>query len=485
MTNAQQAVARPASGFAHRVLGRELIESAVMAFDLVLAFGCSLVAFLIYYVPRYGGAELLPRYLLLGLLGGVFLLQIGRLRGWYQVKHLASVSGNLAPLWLAWSFAALLVATAIFLLKLGDEFSRGWFVAWWLLGMPALGLGRLAAASAITSLQQHGALCRRTAIIGTGERALQLYRELQSDELAGQYAVVGVYADGSAAGAQGLPIDGKVEDLAGYVREHQLELVIVAAEPRSTESFRELVERVRELPVDVWLLSDPIAVPLAKPALDFIGSHPFLTVAEKPLKNWDLITKRVLDIAMSGSLLLLLAPLFALVALAIKLDSRGPVFFRQKRFGFGGRSIEVLKFRSMRTDLQDATGAQRTVQGDPRVTGVGRFIRKTSIDELPQLINVLRGDMSMVGPRAHPIAMKVGDEYYHQAVRRYAARHRVQPGITGWAQVNGSRGEISTMQQALRRVELDLYYIEHWSLIFDLKILIKTVTTVLSARNAY
>jgi Undecaprenyl-phosphate glucose phosphotransferase len=490
MVDTHQAIAAR-SGIAPRVVGRELVESAVMAADIIVTTTCSIVAFMLYYLPRYGGAELLPRYLLLGLLGGVFLLQIGRIKEWYKVKQLTSFSTQVAPLCLGWSFAALLVATAIFLLKLGDEFSRGWFLAWWLLGLPTLMLGRMVAASVITSLQRQGALRRRTAIVGTGERAAELLRQLQSDELATQFAVVGVYdAEDEPAGAAdatrpAIATRGTVADLADYVRGQDLDVVIVAAERTAPAAFRDLVERVRELPADVWLLSDPISVPLAKPTLDFVGAMPVLTVAEKPLKNWDLVAKRVIDVLMASILLFLLAPLFALVSLAIKLDSRGPVFFKQQRFGFGGRSIEVFKFRSMRTDLGDASGAQRTIQGDPRVTRVGRFIRRTSIDELPQLINVLRGDMSMVGPRAHPIAMKVGDKYYHQAVRRYAARHRVLPGITGWAQVNGSRGEIATMQQAQRRVELDLYYIENWSLALDLKILAMTVATVLSTKNAY
>ncbi len=161
------------------------------------------------------------------------------------------------------------------------------------------------------------------------------------------------------------------------------------------------------------------------------------------------------------------------------------MLFRQKRFGFNNLDIEVLKFRSMYVDRQDASGAERTTRGDTRVTVVGRLIRRTSIDELPQLINVLRGEMSIVGPRPHATAMRVGDAYYHDAVRGYAARHRVKPGMTGLAQVRGLRGEIDTIERAKKRVEYDIYYIENWSPLLDLRIILETIVSLIWDRHAY
>jgi lipopolysaccharide/colanic/teichoic acid biosynthesis glycosyltransferase len=175
----------------------------------------------------------------------------------------------------------------------------------------------------------------------------------------------------------------------------------------------------------------------------------------------------------------------ALVGLLIKLDSRGPVLFAQERFGFNNNVIRVLKFRTMYLDRGDISGAQRTVRDDPRVTRVGRILRALSLDELPQLFNVVRGEMSLVGPRPHAITMRAGDRLYDDAVATYLNRHRVKPGITGWAQINGLRGEVDTIEKARARVEHDLYYIEHWSLWLDLKILLTTAPQLLAHRNAY
>ena len=173
------------------------------------------------------------------------------------------------------------------------------------------------------------------------------------------------------------------------------------------------------------------------------------------------------------------------VATAIRLESRGPVLFRQKRYGFNNELIEVLKFRSMYTDRCDAGATKLVTKDDPRVTGVGRFIRKTSLDELPQLVNVLFGDLSLVGPRPHALQAKAGTELYDAVVDGYFARHKVKPGITGWAQINGWRGETDTEDKIRKRVEHDLYYIENWSIFLDLYILVKTPFALLKTENAY
>jgi polysaccharide biosynthesis protein PslA len=195
--------------------------------------------------------------------------------------------------------------------------------------------------------------------------------------------------------------------------------------------------------------------------------------------------KELIDRGLALLAIILLSPLLLLVAVIIKLESRGPVIFRQSRFGFNNNEISVLKFRSMYTDRQDVSGAERTQKHDPRVTPFGRLIRRTSIDELPQLFNVLQGNMSLVGPRPHATQMRVGDKYYFDAVRGYAARHRVKPGITGLAQVRGLRGEIATNERARKRVEYDIYYIENWSPLLDIRIMIETVFKLVWDKNAY
>jgi exopolysaccharide biosynthesis polyprenyl glycosylphosphotransferase len=206
---------------------------------------------------------------------------------------------------------------------------------------------------------------------------------------------------------------------------------------------------------------------------------------DKPIANWDHVSKWLFDKIIGTLALTALAPLMLLVALAVKLESRGPVFFRQKRYGFNNELIEVFKFRSMYIDRCDASAAKLVTKNDPRVTRVGRFIRKTSVDELPQLINVLKGNLSLVGPRPHAVQAKAAGHLYDEVVDGYFARHKVKPGITGWAQINGWRGETDTEEQIAKRVEHDLYYIENWSVFLDLYILIKTPFALLNTEHAY
>jgi exopolysaccharide biosynthesis polyprenyl glycosylphosphotransferase len=212
---------------------------------------------------------------------------------------------------------------------------------------------------------------------------------------------------------------------------------------------------------------------------------PVLAIWQQPIRDVDGLLKESIDRLSALIALIVLSPLLLMVAIAIKLESNGPIIFRQKRFGFNNNEISVLKFRSMYVDRQDSTGAKRTEKNDSRVTYVGRLIRRTSIDELPQLVNVLRGDMSLVGPRPHATKMKVGDKYYFDAVKGYAARHRVKPGITGLAQVRGLRGEIATVERARKRVEYDMYYIENWSPLFDIRIILETFVKLVWDKHAY
>jgi exopolysaccharide biosynthesis polyprenyl glycosylphosphotransferase len=209
-----------------------------------------------------------------------------------------------------------------------------------------------------------------------------------------------------------------------------------------------------------------------------IADSLLIDIFDRPLDGWRQFAKMCEDRVLSAILLLFVLPLICAVAVAVKLDSRGPVFFRQRRYGFGGCVFEAFKFRTMYVAQTDALGAQLTRRNDPRITRVGRFLRRTSLDELPQLFNVLRGEMSLVGPRPHPLAAKAADTLYHEAISHYALRHRVRPGITGWAQVNGWRGETETLVQLQKRVEYDLNYIEHWSLWLDMRILMRTVVCV-------
>jgi exopolysaccharide biosynthesis polyprenyl glycosylphosphotransferase len=246
-----------------------------------------------------------------------------------------------------------------------------------------------------------------------------------------------------------------------------------------------MFEKLKSLPADLRLSIEPLAGMFPVNGIDEIVDMPLLQIADRPLKQWNGIIKKCEDIMLTSLLLVMFAPVMVLIALIIKFDSSGPVFFVQDRFGYNNKSIRVLKFRTMYWDKGDPAGAQRTVRNDPRVTRFGKFVRAFSLDELPQLINVLRGDMSLVGPRPHAMTMKAGDRLYHEAVETYFHRHKVKPGITGWAQVNGLRGEIDSLEKGRQRVIYDLEYIERWSLLLDLKILLMSLGVVFERTNAY
>jgi exopolysaccharide biosynthesis polyprenyl glycosylphosphotransferase len=209
-------------------------------------------------------------------------------------------------------------------------------------------------------------------------------------------------------------------------------------------------------------------------------------MADRPISDWNLVYKWVFDKVVAVVALILLSPVMVATAIAVRLESRGPVFFKQKRHGFNNQLIEMYKFRSMFTDMSDANAVKLVTKDDPRVTRVGRFIRKTSIDELPQLFNVLKGELSIVGPRPHALQAKAENKLYYEAVEGYFARHKVKPGMTGWAQINGWRGETDTLEKIMQRVNHDLYYIENWSILLDLYICFMTPLSLLSKRqNAY
>ena len=247
----------------------------------------------------------------------------------------------------------------------------------------------------------------------------------------------------------------------------------------------ETLNKLSLLPVDVRLCPGEFAMRLGTLQASHIGGHTFLNVIDRPLRDWRSIAKAVEDRLLGAFILMLISPLMVAIALLIRLDSPGPALFRQKRYGFNNQLIEVLKFRTMYQEMSDSNAERLTRRNDPRITRVGAFLRRTSLDELPQFLNVLRGDMSIVGPRPHALSAKAGHLLYQEAVKYYDARHRMKPGITGWAQVNGWRGETDTLEQIRKRVEHDLYYIEHWSIALDLQIIARTIVGGFTGRNAF
>lgn len=303
------------------------------------------------------------------------------------------------------------------------------------------------------------------------------------------FDVIGVVEHAAAAVSPtnflGLPLFADLDALERMIRQDAVDTVLVALPWSAGEQLRTIIQRISMAPVDVYIYPGMNGLDLPLRRADRSFELPLLMACTRPIGGWRAMIKRAEDVALSIGLLAFISPVMLAIAAVIKLTSKGPVFFRQRRLGYNNRVIEVLKFRSMYTHLADADASQQSLRGDKRVTPVGAWLRKTSLDELPQLLNVLKGDMSLVGPRPHALATTAGGLALEEAVPVYSSRHRVKPGITGWAQVNGYRGALDTVEKIVHRVNHDLYYIENWSLKLDLKILWRTARLVFADDNAF
>jgi Undecaprenyl-phosphate glucose phosphotransferase len=360
-----------------------------------------------------------------------------------------------------------------------DHFYSNWTLAWLCGSVGLMAFGRFMAFLALTRAASSGISREAIAVVGAGDRADRLVQYLTA-ECADTVDVVGIYDDRNITridnGAQSSM--GTLNDLIEHGKEMSITKIVIALPLSAEQRLREVFGKLNVLPVDIDLCPDNIGFSLLKRQVGYLGDLPLLRVAEAPLSGWAFFLKSAEDIVIGSIALLLLSPIMLVTAIAIKLDSPGPIFFRQPRYGFNNSTIRVWKFRSMYTDRGDLSGAVQTQRGDPRITRIGAYLRKSSIDELPQLFNVLQGTMSLVGPRPHPTNMRTENLLCEDIVENYLHRHRLKPGITGWAQVNGSRGATTTSDQLERRIELDLYYIENWSLWLDIKIMILTITNL-------
>jgi len=277
------------------------------------------------------------------------------------------------------------------------------------------------------------------------------------------------------------PILGGMADVCQYVRQHNIKMIFVSQPISAQPRIRKLVDELKDTTASVYFLPDVYVFDLMQARFDTVGGMPVIAISETPFMGFNSVLKRGSDMLIGSLILLLVAPLMLLIAIAVKLSSPGPVIFRQRRYGLYGEEIFVYKFRSMLV-LEDGAQVVQAQKGDRRMTRIGGFLRRTSLDELPQFINVLQGRMSLVGPRPHAVAH---NEQYRKLIKGYMLRHKVRPGITGWAQVNGLRGETATLDKMEARIQHDLDYLRNWSLWLDLWIIVKTIKVVLSRQNAH
>jgi Undecaprenyl-phosphate glucose phosphotransferase len=470
------------------MLSPELVESAIKWVDFTLILATASVVFTLYFSFLNTAAEgASGRYILTAFVAAIFFCGGLRRVGGYTFRRMTDLRWQATRIAIVWGVTVAVLLLVAFVGKESESFSRGWALSWTSATVGLLILSRAVLRLLIVRWGQRGYLVRRLVVVGAGELGENLVNALRrADDR--NLEILGFFDDRHTRigpSVAGLPVLGTTADLLTFARRRRVDEFIVALPLSADKRLKSVFERLRRLPVDLRLSAEPIAGTLPIRGISAVGAVPMLDVAERPLKNWNALAKLIEDRLIGVFLLLLFTPLMALVALLIKLDSRGPVLFVQERFGFNNNVIRVLEFRTMYIDRGDATGAARTVRNDPRVTRIGRLLRALSLDELPQLINVVRGDMSLVGPRPHAITMRAGDRLYNDAVATYLNRHRVKPGITGWAQVNGLRGEVDSLEKARARVEHDLFYIEHWSVWLDIKILLKTAPRLFAQGNAY
>lgn len=408
----------------------------------------------------------------------------------HSIKRLLDLKDGLRSVFVRWNSAFALFVFALFMTQATEFYSRGSIVAQYAVGLVAAFIVRLVIMGTVSRGLRSGIIRGRKAVI-VGERNLLdslVPRLSRAGRGASVVDVIALEQNFDLGPVEAVTEDFRVRQVGRILsqiheiaRRTEIDDVVLALSWTDKERIRALTEGLASVPATIHLAPDENLGWVREPVLARVGGDHTLRLSRAPLTLKDHVIKRVFDVSASIGLLLLASPLLALIAVMIKLDSPGPALFRQRRNGFNQREFRVFKFRTM-TTLDDGEIVRQATRDDGRVTRVGRILRRTNLDEVPQLLNVIMGDMSLVGPRPHAVAHNCE---YEERIRLYARRHNVKPGITGWAQVNGFRGETDSIDKMERRVEHDLFYIDHWSVLFDIKILLMTLLSPRSYRNAY
>ncbi|MCC2096399.1 MAG: undecaprenyl-phosphate glucose phosphotransferase [Hyphomicrobiales bacterium] len=434
----------------------------------------SVAAGWLYHEGLFGTATPTTDLLLQGyVISLLFLLPIA-LRGEYTINRYFMFNGHLRQTFLLWNIAVLTAILLAFLTKTSADVSRGASILFYGIGFTFMLSIRLVLVRIVQSQALAGGIASRRIFLIGFEDEISGFIERHKPWTQGIDIVSSAIIRDNASLKDDLAL------AAATARVLRPEDVFVLAPLSQRDAIDACVKSFQNVPASIHLIPERMFEGFADLQFGRIGTISSLNLVRKPLTLIERFQKRVFDIVMSSVALLLLSPLILLVAIAIKLDSRGPVFFLQRRYGFNQEPFRIYKFRSMST-MEDGRVIRQVSRNDSRVTRVGRFIRRTNIDELPQLLNVLFGDMSLVGPRPHALAH---DQMYERQIANYARRHNVKPGITGWAQVNGFRGETDTCEKMRGRVEHDLQYIDHWSMLLDIRICFLTVFSSKSYKNA-
>jgi len=456
------------------------LAGAVRVADVALVVATGVISFWL----RHNSWDMPGLYIIAILTGGILTLNVMQLGRLYTLANLQQLGFQIGQLLARWVGVVLTLIVLAYFTKVSEEFSRVWLALWVAMAFVVMALERIAVYWQLVRWRRRGLLRLKIAIVGATPLAARLRRRLNArkDE---QYEFVGIYDDSPqkpAPGEEEVRVSGTVAELLQRFRRDPIDEVVIALPWHESERISALLKELKTLPVNVRLCPEAAGFDVPSRGFASLGGIPMLGVFERPLHGWNLVLKSLEDRVIASVILVLMLPLMALVAIAIKLDSKGPVLFGQKRYGFNNNEFTVYKFRTMVAGAEQAPEVRQATRDDPRITRLGAFLRRTSLDELPQLLNVLKGDMSLVGPRPHAVQH---NEQFAKTIDDYLGRHRVKPGITGWAQVNGLRGETDSLRKMQLRVQCDLYYIDHWSLFLDLKILFLTVFVGFVHENAY
>jgi Undecaprenyl-phosphate glucose phosphotransferase len=440
--------------------------------DLLILFACGLVPYWYLDIGAMASDSSVVQFQAIFLAGMFYLLVSAVTRSFASLEVLEPT--QILPrvfLGVVLTFGVLTVIGAA--TKTTAVYSRLWFFSWFAATGVMIPAFRLVVATWASRLLARGACVYRAISVGIFCRALS------PDKIAQQ-------SHNKVRCIESVQFDQiEIGWLADHIRHDLVDQIYIAVPWEHAPDVMQQIDVLRHLAADIFVLPQERRASMNLIGSSKLGDQLSMQVTERPINGWDLWFKRAEDVVLAGAAVIIFAPVMLLIALALKIESPGPVIFRQMRAGFNGSVFEIWKFRSMYTSQTDQEARRQTSKDDPRVTPVGRFIRATSFDELPQFFNVLQGTMSVVGPRPHALKTSTGGKLLEEVVDKYAFRHRVKPGLTGWAQVNGLRGELDSADKLKRRVTFDLQYIDNWSLGFDLKIVLRTVLKLFYDPSAY
>ena len=469
-------ISEPRSRFALSSTG---FAAAAFIFELMSIVVVALATGVGYHLAAYGEVGIIENYTAVGSLAGLGYGLCFLIRDEYGIENLLEGRRSNGRLFLVWNLAFAGLAVIGFLTKSTALFSRGWLVLFYATGlMAAIALNTILHRSLSTLIERGLVMRRRLMIVGTEDEIARLERDVVDGAASVHVAARVALPANSLSEAE---VAERLETAVSNARTLGIEDVVISSAWSHAEFIEKAIAAFSLLPVVIHLGAGGLIGRFKDARIARFGRATTLSLTREPLGAFGAMTKRSFDIALAGMALLLLSPLFAAIALAIKWDNPGPVFFRQRRRGYNLEEFAIWKFRTM-TTLDDGDVVRQATQSDGRVTGIGRLLRKLSLDELPQLLNVLKGEMSLVGPRPHAVAH---DRFFEKRIAMYPRRLNVKPGITGWAQVNGFRGATETDDAMSQRVAHDLYYIDNWSVMFDLHIIVLTVISRKAKSNAY